>query len=641
MKLSFSLQKNKILLFLLPALLALALGLLIAAPPALCALAAVCLAAAGLIRIKASGRHAWLLTALMALAASLVTVVLVQIANETIRLVPVWKLLLGAVCALLPMLLLYLPLSFLPGGGARPAVLIASGLLLFLGVVNAFTYAARGTGMSPADFSAAGTALNVVGNYHLVFTPWMYLAVTLWAACALLLAGAEIETPPRRGRFRIAALVLLLVLTPALRFALKPIRSLPWGREGAVNNGFLLNFTLELNELMVTRPAGYSAARVREAEAGFAADESAPESLPTIIVVMNEAFSDPRVYGELETDVPLMPVIDGLEENTVKGSALVSVYGGTTPNSEYEFLTGNSLAFFSAFDIPFMQRVNAPAYSLTRYLASLGYSSYATHPMPGSNWRREAVYPLLGFDEITFDEAYPDSRARADYPFDDAVFDKLLEELDARRDTGRPDFLFAVTVQNHSPYTTGCVFDEPVHLLGYDSKAADEYLSCVHESDAAFGRFLAALERREEPVIVLMYGDHHPSETDAFIAHLHGGALNTLDEREMRYAVPYVLWANFDISEEGPAATSVNYLSSLVLEKAGLPLSPWNRFLEKTRQTIPAVNAYGYYSLAAGRFLTTEEAEGEEAAALQEYELLQYNAVFDKKNRSEIFFPLG
>ena len=269
MKLSLSIHKNRILL--LPALLALALGLWLAVPPVFCAGAVLCLAAAGLIRIRATGRHAWLLPALAACAASLMTVVLVQIANETIRLVPVWKLLLGAVCALLPMLLLYLPLSFLPRGGGKPAVLIASGLLLFLGVVNAFTYAARGTGMSPADFSAAGTALNVVGNYHLVFTPWMHLAVTVWAACALALAGAEIETPPRRGGFRLAALALLLVLTPTLRFALRPIRSLPWGREGAVNNGFRLNFTLELNELLVTKPAGYSPARVREAEAVYAA----------------------------------------------------------------------------------------------------------------------------------------------------------------------------------------------------------------------------------------------------------------------------------------------------------------------------------------------------------------------------------
>ena len=319
MKLSLSIHKNKILL--LPALLALALGLWLAVPPVFCAGAVLCLAAAGLIRIRATGRHAWLLPALAACAASFMTVVLVQIANETIRLVPVWKLLLGAVCALLPMLLLYLPLSFLPRGGGKPAVLIASGLLLFLGVVNAFTYAARGTGMSPADFSAAGTALNVVGNYHLVFTPWMYLAVTVWAACALALAGAEIETPPRRRGFRLAALALLLVLTPTLRFALRPIRSLPWGREGAVNNGFLLNFTLELNELLVTKPAGYSPARVSETEAVYAAGQTAPERLPTVIVVMNEAFSDPRIYGELETDLPLMPVIDGLTENTVKGYA--------------------------------------------------------------------------------------------------------------------------------------------------------------------------------------------------------------------------------------------------------------------------------------------------------------------------------
>ena len=134
MKLSLSIHKNRILL--LPALLALALGLWLAVPPVFCAGAVLCLAAAGLIRIRATGRHAWLLPALAACAASLMTVVLVQIANETIRLVPIWKLLLGAVCALLPMLLLYLPLSFLPKNGGRIAIGLTSGLLLILGVLR-------------------------------------------------------------------------------------------------------------------------------------------------------------------------------------------------------------------------------------------------------------------------------------------------------------------------------------------------------------------------------------------------------------------------------------------------------------------------------------------------------------------------
>lgn len=638
MNLTFSLSKKRLLCTAALGALAFVLGLLFAVPPLWCAAAALCVAAAGLVRVTITGRGAWWVLALLGGAAALLTVLLVQIANETIRLVPVWKLLLGALCVLVPMLALALPLSFLPKNGGRIAIWLTSGLLLILGVVNAFTYAARGTGMSPSDFAAAGTAINVLGNYHLRFTPWMYLAASVWAAAALALTGVETEAPARRWPLRIAALALAIALTLGLHVGLRPIRSLPWGREGAVNNGFLLNFTLELNELIVTKPAGYSPTQIRAAEAEYAPETQVPDKLPTVIVVMNEAFSDLRVYGELETDRPVMPVIDGLTENAVKGHALVSVYGGTTPNSEYEFLTGNSLAFFSAFDIPFMQRINAPAYSLTRYLEGLGYESFATHPMSGSNWRRDAVYPLLGFDRISFLEDYPEGKARAGYLFDDAVFDRLLRELDAGGQA--PAFLFAVTVQNHSPYTLGGEFDEPVHLLNYDSPAADEYLSCVHESDAAFGRFLRALEQRDEPVIVLMYGDHHPSETDGLIRQLHGGPLSTLDEREKRYAVPYVIWANFDIDGEGPALTSVNYLSSLLLEKAGLPLSPWNRFLEQTRQTVPILNAYGYYSPAAGRFLTREEAAGAEAEALAAYEALQYNAVFDGKNRSDFFFPL-
>ena len=64
-----------------------------------------------------------------------------------------------------------------------------------------------------------------------------------------------------------------------------------------------------------------------------------PENL---IVIMNESFSDLRTYPNFKTDTELMPGIDALKENTQKGSLLVSVKGGTTANTEYEFLTGNS-----------------------------------------------------------------------------------------------------------------------------------------------------------------------------------------------------------------------------------------------------------------------------------------------------------
>lgn len=48
-----------------------------------------------------------------------------------------------------------------------------------------------------------------------------------------------------------------------------------------------------------------------------------------------------RVVGDIETNIPYMPFIDSLEENTIQGNAYVSTIGTGTSNTEFEFLTGN------------------------------------------------------------------------------------------------------------------------------------------------------------------------------------------------------------------------------------------------------------------------------------------------------------
>ena len=59
---------------------------------------------------------------------------------------------------------------------------------------------------------------------------------------------------------------------------------------------------------------------------------------------MNETFSDLNVVNKIKTNKEVMPFINSLSENTIKGHMLVSVFGGGTSNSEYEFLTGNSVS---------------------------------------------------------------------------------------------------------------------------------------------------------------------------------------------------------------------------------------------------------------------------------------------------------
>ena len=360
--------------------------------------------------------------------------------------------------------------------------------------------------------------------------------------------------------------------------------------------------------------------------------------MPHVIVVMNESLAELSIFGEMETEELVTPFLDSLQENTTRGFALSSVYGGKTPNSEYEFLTGNSLAFFPPAMIAFSE-LQRPCWSLERYLESLGYESYATHPEKQSNWRRYQTYPLLGFSDFCFREAYPNPKQIGDWVKDEEVYRHLIRVFEAS-ERESPLFLYAVTSQNHGPYTSEPGYPQQT-IKGCKSESAGGYLARIHESDRAFRKLVEYFEQVDEPVVILLYGDHQPNMETELLEYLHGGALESLDEQQLMYEIPYFIWANFDIEERRPELTSINYLSNDLLEAAGLPLSPYNRFLKDVQETIPAINAFGYYSRSEGRFQTLEEARGEEAQALLDYETLQYNAVNDKKGRSEFFFPVG
>ena len=84
--------------------------------------------------------------------------------------------------------------------------------------------------------------------------------------------------------------------------------------------------------------------------------------------------------------------------------------------------------------------------------------------------------------------------------------------------------------------------------------------------------------------------------------------------------------------------TSLNYLSTMVLDKAGLPLTPYHKFLEDLQTKVPAMNSRGFYSTQDGEYKHYVDATGEEKEMLDQYQILQYNDMFDKKNRSDVFF---
>ena len=128
-----------------------------------------------------------------------------------------------------------------------------------------------------------------------------------------------------------------------------------------------------------------------------------------------------------------MPFIDSLKENSVRGNLYVSVKGGNTANTEFEFLTGNSLAFLPAGSVAYQQFVKSDLPSLASHLGDLGYTTAALHPYRASGWNRNIVYPKLGFDAMYFQEDFQNATTCRGYVDDQSAFNKLIELYENKR----------------------------------------------------------------------------------------------------------------------------------------------------------------------------------------------------------------
>ena len=358
---------------------------------------------------------------------------------------------------------------------------------------------------------------------------------------------------------------------------------------------------------------------------------------------MDESFADLSIIGDnFNTTEDVLPFFDSLAENTIKGYALSSVYGGGTPNSEYEFLSGNSLAFLPTGAIVYQQYIKSNSYSMLSNLKQLGYSCYATHPYLSSGWMRSTVYPLLGFDTFTFLDDYPQQNLVRDYVSDQEMFDYIIRLYENNIEMNSHQFIFGVTMQNHSGYDyTGDNFTETIKLKCYTNAYADveQYINLIHETDTALHNLVDYLSTIDSPILLVFYGDHWPGLNTDFYEEVHGSALTSLNETIYEYTVPFFIWANYDIDEQYVNLTSLNYLSNYVYNAAGIALPAYNQQLAQIQQHIPAINSQGYYSMDNGSFIPIDDATGEEAYWLNFYNQLEYNCMFDSEHRSNILFP--
>lgn len=530
--------------------------------------------------------------------------------------------------------------------GRLHAALMTETLFFFLyGLVNYFVLNFRSVPIQPWDLFSISTAASVADNYDYTLDKQAFLVVIGFLILLVLEFFCRYTLKKGSWKFRLPAAAVVCALLAAfggmfhsdviVQQKLRLYDKLFTPTTISFKNGTALAFVMELRYISVDKPAGYDADTAQEELAAYAQPSEEPEKKPNIIVIMDEAFSDPAVLADFQTNEDYMPFMHSLmdgADNTVSGWLNVSVLGGNTANTEFEYLTGNTMAFLPNGSIPYQQYIKAETPSMASHLASLGYKTVAMHPYKASGWDRNKVYPNLGFQEMHFLPDYKNPLLVREYVSDKSDFEKIIEAYE-KKEAGEPLFVFNVTMQNHSSYTESFDnFQPDITVEGANSTALNNYLSLMKLSDEALQELIAYFEGQEEETILVFFGDHQPTNSVVEpVWKLNGKRNATLTEEELsrRYKVPFIIWANYDIEESTGVETSANYLGFQTLQAAGLPLPDYFSYLAAFSGEVPVISA-NHVELKDGTFTNADDQKD----LLSGYRGYQYYQIFDASKRN-------
>ena len=527
---------------------------------------------------------------------------------------------------------------------------------IIFSLTNYFTTTFRGIPILASDLTIMGTAMNVVGNYKysLDLTRTItLLGLITW--CILLFRVKRLRLS--KGKKRISAILgsaaicfasfWIMIYTPVMTVTpmhvtvntFRPIKSYR-------KNGCVLTFMRSIQLMIIHKPDGYSANAAEEIAAPYRSETSSGNAkTPNVIAMMDEAFADLQAVGDFRTSEDVMPFYHSLTKNTVKGFSYVSVFGGQTANTEFEFLTGLSKAFVPASATPYQLYIKSLLPGLTTHLGNQDYQGMlAFHPFRANGYNRDHVYPNLGFSDFISlkDLDVSASDKIRNFVSNAADFQVIIDQYEqAKKKSNAPFYLFNVTMQNHSGYDQD--FDNLDMPISIEEKCDDpelkRYLNLIHHSDTALKSLIEYFSKQKDPTVIVFFGDHEPGLSNEVYSKILGKNVEKLSAEENMnlYKTPFLIWANYDIEEQENVNISMNYLSTLMLESTGMKLSPFNQFLLDIHKQIPVLTTNGYFG-EDGSYYSLKDESSPYYESLRKYQILQYNDLFDKKKRIENFF---
>lgn len=594
-------------------------------------------------RLKKSGAAAgkWTSTLVRDLAlmagAAVLTVLATEVAcDEDALTLPVQSYIFSFILIFALMLLVYF--FFQRYGFFCAFIVVAS---IALGIAEHFVVLFKDQAMLPSDILSAGTAAAVAEGYEFTIAPCLYNAVSIgMVAITLLSFVSPVYTFNRRSVFvnfginyLCGALVLALVVGVSNTYYVGDLLGFTlnqwWPISTYEEQGFIPSFTAAIQKMEIDEPEGYSDEATEELEAnlaeqydtGYGASEQRAQATaqfdqtkPCIVAVMNESFSDLSVLEPvLNAGYTGPSFYNSISDALQRGALSTSVLGGGTATTEWEFFTNNSSAFLNGkqpYELYSMAKID----NVVKQLKELGYGTTAIHPNAGINYRRNTVYAQFGFDEfLTIDDFDDDAPTYHNGVTDATTYDKVLEILRTEED---PQFIFDLTMQNHSGYEYGSVPEED--MTSYWIDGVDEetltslnvYLASIQHSDEDLEYFINELRTIERPVILVFFGDHQPGLSAEILAQ----ACPEMDEQtraSLFGQTTYMIWANYDVAATEQVSyweqAGANELSAVAFNLIGAPLSDYQKALLCTRGQIQALSLFGVLNTDGSRYVVSDE----------------------------------
>lgn len=433
---------------------------------------------------------------------------------------------------------------------------VASIFWLLIGIINGVILTQRMTPFTVKDLSILDDGITIVSNYMSPFQIIMAGVGILFAIGLLVLLF--IKGPKKKDKVKWKRNLVGVIIVIAMTFGATSVMIKTEKVETFFGNlayayrdyGVVYCFTNTWLNTGISKPDNYSEERILgmfnpeelgDDNAMLLTQKDEDEKHPNILFLQLESFIDPETVTSIELSKPATPKFRELVNNYPSGQLYVPACGAGTANVEFEVMTGLSAKFFGPGEYPYKSVLKEKTVETLGYdLKSLGYSTHAIHNHRAVFYNRNTVFANMGMDTFTSIEYMSDvEKTPKNWAKDGLLTDCIIDALES---TESRDMIYTISVQGHGKYPTEQIIQNPE--ITVTSAPTEElkwkfeyYVNQVHEMDNFIGELTETLAAYDEPVVLVMYGDHIPAidmtEDDLKNKNLYG--------------TEYVIWSNFGL----------------------------------------------------------------------------------------------